>query len=131
VVADAALAEGGEVIGVIPSALKRREHAHLGLTDLRVVETMHERKALMAELAVAFVALPGGYGTLDELFEAVTWSQLGIHDKPVVLLDVAGYWQPLQELVANAVDRGFVAPANSALVSFATDPEALVAGLTA
>jgi uncharacterized protein (TIGR00730 family) len=129
VVADAALAEGGEVIGVIPTALRDRERAHQGLTDLRVVETMHERKALMAELSEAIVALPGGYGTLDELFEAVTWSQLGIHDKPVVALDVAGYWQPLRELVGHAVDRGFVAPANRGLLTFAEDPDELVAGL--
>jgi uncharacterized protein (TIGR00730 family) len=129
VVADAALAEGGEVTGVIPSALVRRERAHQGLTDLRVVETMLERKALMAELSGAFVALPGGYGTLDELFEAVTWSQLGIHDKPVVVLDVAGYWEPLRELVGHAVDRGFVSPANRGLVTFAEDPEELVAAL--
>jgi uncharacterized protein (TIGR00730 family) len=130
-VADAALAEGGEVIGVIPAALRDRERAHQGLTDLRVVESMHERKALMVELSDAFVALPGGFGTLDELFEAVTWSQLGIHDKPVVLLDVAGYWRPLREVVGQAVDRGFVAPGNRDLLAFATDPEELVAGLVA
>jgi uncharacterized protein (TIGR00730 family) len=130
-VADAALAEGGEVIGVIPAALRDRERAHQGLTDLRVVETMHERKALMAELSGAIVALPGGYGTLDELFEAVTWNQLGIHDKPVVALDVAGYWEPLRGLVGRAVDQGFVAPANRGLLTFAADPEELVAGLAA
>jgi uncharacterized protein (TIGR00730 family) len=128
-VADAALAEGGEVIGVIPAALRDRERAHRGLTDLRVVESMHERKALMAELSDAFVALPGGFGTLDELFEAVTWNQLGIQDKPVVLLDVEGYWRPLRGVVDQAVDRGFVAPANRELVTFASDPEDVVARL--
>ena len=92
VVADAALESGGRVIGVIPRGLEEREVAHRGLTELHVVETLHERKALMHELSDAFVALPGGFGTLDELAEAVTWAQLGIHEKPIGLLDVAGYF---------------------------------------
>ncbi len=130
-VADAALAEGGEVIGVIPSALKRREVAHQGLTDLHVVQTMHERKAMMAELCDAFVALPGGFGTLDELMEAVTWSQLGIHSKPVGLLDVGGYWQPLRALVEHAVGQGFIARASSDLLVWSGDPDVLLDGLAA
>ena len=92
VVADAALAAGGEVTGVIPRALVEREVAHEGLTGLHVVETLHERKALMHELSDAFIALPGGFGTLDELAEAVTWAQLGIHDKPIGILNVSGYF---------------------------------------
>jgi len=128
-VADAALAEGGEVIGVIPSALQRREIAHRGLTELHVVDSMHERKAMMAQLSGAFAALPGGFGTMDELVEAVTWSQLQIHSKPVGLLDVAGYWQPLRRLVDNAVDQGFVAPAGRDLLIWSDDPAELLTAL--
>jgi uncharacterized protein (TIGR00730 family) len=128
-VADAALAEGGEVIGVIPSALQRREIAHCGLTELHVVDSMHERKAMMAQLSGAFAALPGGFGTMDELVEAVTWSQLQIHSKPVGLLDVAGYWQPLRRLVDNAVDQGFVAPAGRDLLIWSDDPAELLTAL--
>lgn len=128
-VADAALAEGGEVIGVIPSALQRREIAHRGLTELHVVDSMHERKAMMAQLSDAFAALPGGFGTMDELVEAVTWSQLQIHSKPVGLLDVAGYWQPLRRLVDNAVDQGFVAPAGRDLLIWSDDPAELLTAL--
>src|SRR5271163_4044120 len=95
VVADAVVAQGGEVIGVIPEVLAKREMAHFGLKDLRVVGTIHERKALMAELADAFIALPGGFGTMEELCEALTWAQLGLHHKPLGLLNVAGYYDPL------------------------------------
>ncbi len=102
-VADGALAAGGEVIGVIPRQLVEREIAHTGLTDLREVTTMHERKALMAELSDAVIALPGGTGTLDELFELFTWSQLGLHRMPIGLLDVAGYWQPLMAMLDHMV----------------------------
>ena len=102
-VADGALAAGGEVIGVIPRQLVEREIAHTGLTDLREVGTMHERKALMAELSDAVIALPGGTGTLDELFELFTWSQLGLHRMPIGLLDVAGYWQPLLAMLDHMV----------------------------
>ena len=102
-VADAALAEGGEVIGVIPRQLIEHEIAHTGLTDLREVSTMHERKALMAELSDAVIALPGGTGTLDELFELLTWSQLGLHRMPIGVLDVAGYWQPLLAMLDHMV----------------------------
>jgi uncharacterized protein (TIGR00730 family) len=102
-VADGALAAGGEVIGVIPRQLVQREIAHTGLTDLREVTTMHERKALMADLSDAVIALPGGTGTLDELFELFTWSQLGLHRMPIGLLDVVGYWQPLMAMLDHMV----------------------------
>jgi uncharacterized protein (TIGR00730 family) len=107
-VADAALAAGGEVIGVIPRRLLDSEIAHAGLTKLHVVETMHERKALMAELSDAVIALPGGTGTLDELFEMFTWSQLGLHHKPIGLLEVAGYWEPLLAFLDHAVAERFL-----------------------
>jgi uncharacterized protein (TIGR00730 family) len=106
--ADATLADRGTVIGVIPSRLVQHEIAHAGCTKLHVVETMHERKALMAELADAVIALPGGSGTLDELFELFTWKQLGLHRKPIGLLDVAGYWQPLLGFLQHAVNERFL-----------------------
>jgi uncharacterized protein (TIGR00730 family) len=108
VLADAALAAGGEVIGVIPRALVAREVAHAGLSDLRVVETMHERKALMAELSDAFVTLPGGVGSMEETFEVMTWAQLGIHGKPCGLLNVAGFYDPLLRQLDRFVAEGFV-----------------------
>ncbi len=108
VVADAVLAGGGQVYGVIPRLLLERELAHSGCTQLRVVETMHERKILMASRADAFLALPGGFGTFDELCEVVTWNQLSIHDKPVGLLDVEGYWEALLAFVEQGVVEGFV-----------------------
>jgi uncharacterized protein (TIGR00730 family) len=108
VLADTALGEGGEVIGVIPRGLASRERLHTGLSELRLVESMHERKATMAELADAFVALPGGLGTLEETLEVLTWSQLGIRRKPVALLNVLGYWDALLRLLAHAADEGFV-----------------------
>jgi uncharacterized protein (TIGR00730 family) len=125
IVADTALAAGGEVIGVIPAFLHRREIMHEGVTDLRVVETMHERKALMAELADAFVVLPGGIGTLEEAFEALTWTQLGVQDKPVGLLDVGGFWDPVRELLDRSVDAGFLR-ADVADVPVDTDPARLL-----
>jgi uncharacterized protein (TIGR00730 family) len=125
-VADAALAAGGEVIGVIPQELVDRELAHGGLTELRVVGSLHERKALMAELADGFVALPGGFGTLDELLEQLTWSQLGLHAKPVGLLDVAGYWRPLVELARHATEEGFVREADLASIAVADEAGALL-----
>lgn len=124
--ADAARARGGEVVGVIPRNLVEREIAHLGLTELRVVETMHERKALMAQLSDAFVAMPGGFGTWDELFEIVTWAQLGLHHKPAGLLNVAGYFEPMLEMIRRAVAEGFVTPENGALLRSAEEPEPLV-----
>jgi hypothetical protein len=108
VVADAALAAGGRVVGVIPTSLVSRELAHHGVQDLRVVASMHERKILMADLSDAFIALPGGVGTLDELFEMLTWTQLGFHAKPCVLLDVEGYYEDLVRFVDRAVSDGFV-----------------------
>jgi uncharacterized protein (TIGR00730 family) len=106
--ADGAMSAGGRVIGVIPSRLVQHEIAHAHLTKLHVVETMHERKALMAELSDAVIALPGGSGTLDELFELFTWKQLGLHRKPIGLLDVSGYWQPLIAFLEHAVNERFL-----------------------
>jgi uncharacterized protein (TIGR00730 family) len=110
VVADAALAAGAEVIGVIPAALARTEQAHRGLTELHVVDTMHERKALMVELSDAFIALPGGYGTMDEFCEVLTWRQLRIHDKPIGLLNYRGYYDALRALFDSMVREGFIGP---------------------
>lgn len=126
VLADAMLQHHGEVIGVIPQALLDREIAHAGLSDLRVVGSMHERKALMVELADGFIALPGGYGTLEEFCEVVTWAQLGLHHKPCGLLDVDAYFDPLLALFDGAVSAGFLRPENRALVLTANDPEALL-----
>jgi uncharacterized protein (TIGR00730 family) len=119
------------VIGVIPRALVDREIAHGGLSELRVVETMHERKALMAELADAFLALPGGYGTLDELCEMLTWSQLGICRKPCGLLNLAGYYDGLLALLDHAVAEGFLRPQNRALLISDTDAVRLIERLVA
>jgi uncharacterized protein (TIGR00730 family) len=116
IVADAALAAGGEVIGIIPRALAAREVAHRGLTELVVVETMHDRKARMADLADAFVALPGGYGTFEEFCEVLTWTQLGVHAKPCGVLNVNGYYDPLLALFDRAVADRFLRPENRALV---------------
>lgn len=107
-VADAALANGGEVIGVIPRSLQEKEIAHKGLTDLRVVGSMHERKALMAELSDGFIAMPGGIGTLEELFEVWTWAQLGYHRKPCALLNVDGFYNGLTSFLDNLVEEAFV-----------------------
>jgi uncharacterized protein (TIGR00730 family) len=108
--ADAALEAGGEVVGVIPGALVEREVAHQGLTELHVVDSMHERKALMSDLSAFFVTAPGGLGTLEELFEVLTWSQLGLHDKPCGLLDVRGYYDRLAGFLDHAVAEGFLRP---------------------
>jgi uncharacterized protein (TIGR00730 family) len=126
VVADAALARGGEVIGVLPRGLFAREVAHEGLTALHEVGSMHERKALMAQLSDGFIALPGGFGTCDELFEALTWAQIGIHHKPVGLLDVNGYFTALLAFVAHASGEGFIAPVHAELLLRATEPNALL-----
>ncbi len=115
VLADAALAAGGDVTGVIPEALSRSEIAHVGLTRLHVVGSMHERKALMAQSSDAFIALPGGFGTMDEFCEVLSWRQLGIHDKPIGLLEYDGYFRHLTALFDAMVDEGFLAPANRRL----------------
>src|SRR3712207_3382260 len=106
-VADAVLAEGGKVIGIIPDALATREVAHAGLTELHVVSSMHERKAMMADLAEGFIALPGGFGTFEEFCEIITWAQLGIHEKPCGLLNVAGYYNSLESLFDHATSEQF------------------------
>lgn len=118
---DAAIAAGGEVIGVIPESLMAREFGRTDLKDLRVVGSMHERKQLMHDLSDGFIALPGGLGTLEELFEAVTWTQLGLHDKPVVLLNVDGYYDPLAELLDHALAQGFIGRADRSLMQITTD----------
>lgn len=126
ILADAVLAAGGEAIGVIPGPLAAREVAHRRLTDLRVVPTMHARKALMAELAGAFLAAPGGLGTLEELLEIATWAQLGIHGKPIGVLNVAGYFDPLAALLERAVAEGFVPEESRGLFLFGDEPAALL-----
>lgn len=120
-VADAAMAEGGTVIGVIPQSLADREVAHHGITDLRVVGSMHERKAMMAELSDGFVALPGGFGTFEEFCEIITWAQLGLHTKPCALLNVAGYFDPLLKQFDDGVRQEFIRPEYRRLVLSATD----------
>lgn len=125
-VADAALAQGGHVIGVMPQALVDKEIAHTGLSDLRVVGSMHERKALMAELSDGFVALPGGLGTFEELFEVWTWAQLGYHKKPCALLNVAGFYDRLADFLDSVVESGFVKPVHRAMLIVEDEPAALV-----
>jgi uncharacterized protein (TIGR00730 family) len=127
--ADAALQNNAEVIGVIPQSLIERELARAGLTQLITVGSMHERKAKMAELADAFVALPGGFGTLDELCEILTWRQLGLHDKPIALYDVEGYFDPFLAFADHAVAEGFVRAEHRPFLQVARDPDGLLAGL--
>ena len=126
ILADTALEAGGEVIGVMPQALVDREIAHTRLTELHVVASMHERKALMASLADGFVALPGGLGTLEEMFEILTWAQLGIHQKPVGVLDVDGYWTGLLGLLRHAAEEGFVRPEYATLLLVESRADALL-----
>jgi uncharacterized protein (TIGR00730 family) len=126
VLADAVLAGGGEVDGVIPQALVDRELAHGSLTRLHVVDTMHQRKALMADLSDAFAALPGGFGTLDELFEILTWAQLGIHKKPIGLLNVNGFFDPLLGWIGQACAEAFIRPPHVELLHVATGVEHLL-----
>lgn len=116
VVADAVLANGGEVIGVIPESLDKKEVSHFGLNQLHVVSSMHERKTKMAELADGFIALPGGLGTLEELFEMLTWAQLGFHQKPIGLLNVSNYYDALREFLDHAVNQAFMKPAHQAML---------------
>jgi len=125
-VADAALAGGAEVIGILPAVLAGREIAHAGLTVLEMAPTMHQRKARMNELADAFMVLPGGYGTLDELLEAVTWAQLGLHEKPVVLINTAGYWDKLLAFLDSTVEAGFVKQKNRELLRVVANAEEAV-----
>ncbi len=125
-VADAALEAGGEVIGVIPSRLVERELAHRGVTDLRVVDTLHARKATMAELSDGFIALPGGFGTLEELTEVVSWAQLDLHTKPIGLLGPAGYWDGLLAWLDRVVAEGFITPKHRTLVAVDPDLAALL-----
>ena len=129
VVADAVLAGGGEAIGVIPKALKERELGHDGVTELRIVPSMHARKAMMAELADGFIAMPGGFGTLDELCEILTWAQLGIHKKPCGLLNVNNFFAPLLVLFEHQMEEGFLAAKHRALLLVEEKPEALVKAL--
>lgn len=126
IVADAALAAGGQVIGVIPKFLVAKEFAHTGLTKLHIVGSMHERKALMVDLSDAFVALPGGYGTLEEFCEVLTWAQLGLHQKPHGLLNVEGYYEPLLRLFDLTVTEQFLRPALRDQVLEASEPEHLL-----
>jgi uncharacterized protein (TIGR00730 family) len=126
VLADAVLEGGGEVTGVIPKLLATREVAHAALTDLRIVASMHARKALMADLADGFVALPGGWGTLEELFEILTWGQLGLHDKPFGLLNVEGFFDGLLDFVDHGIAEGFVKPVNRSMIRVSADPHDLI-----
>jgi uncharacterized protein (TIGR00730 family) len=127
--ADAVLAGGGEVIGIIPSRLRDAELAHRGATELVVVESMHERKRLMAEKADAFAVLPGGIGTLDEMFEILSWKQLGLHDKPILLADIGGYWAPLRALLDDIVTKGFARPEARELLGLVPTVASLMAAL--
>jgi uncharacterized protein (TIGR00730 family) len=130
-VADAALAAGGEVVGVLPAALEKKELAHLGLTRLEIVGSMHERKARMAELSDGFIALPGGAGTLEEIFEIWTWGQLGFHGKPAGFLNVAGYYDKLAGFLDHTVGEAFVKPIHRDMLIFRDAPPALLDALAA
>lgn len=130
-VADTVLGGGGEVIGVMPQALVDKEVAHTGLSELHVVDSMHERKALMADLADGFIALPGGLGTLEELFEVLTWAQLGFHHKPCALLNVVGYYDGLRDFLQRASAEQFVRPEHRDLLLVEQEPEALLSAMLA
>jgi len=129
-IADTVMAAGGEVTGVIPKDLFSREVAHRGVTKLEEVSSMHQRKARMYELSDAFIALPGGFGTLDELAEVLTWSQIGIHKKPIGVLDIGGFWQPLLTLFDNAVARKLLKETNRSLLVKADNPAAMLEALS-
>jgi len=126
VLADAVLAGRGDVTGVMPDALVAKEVAHAGLPDLRVVSSMHERKALMADLADGFIALPGGWGTWEEFFEVLTWGQLGLHEKPCGLVNVQGYFNPMLAAVSHSIAEGFVRPENRSMIATASSADALI-----
>ena len=125
-IADEVMANGGRATGVIPEALMKREVGHHGLTELHVVKDMHERKAMMAELADGFIAMPGGFGTLEELFEVTTWAQLGLHRKPIGLLNVEGFYDGLTGFASHLVDQGFVRPDHAGLLMHAPDAAGLL-----
>ncbi|MBL8689643.1 MAG: TIGR00730 family Rossman fold protein [Rhodospirillaceae bacterium] len=131
VIADATLQAGGEVVGIIPDHLVRLEVGHASATELFVVRTMHERKQKMADLSDGFAVLPGGLGTLDETFEIITWKQLRLHDKPIVLVDVAGYWKPLAGMVEHMIKEGFVQPAHRRLFGVVDKVEDVIPTLEA
>ena len=126
VLADAALGAGGDVIGVIPKALDAKELGHKGLTELRIVASMHERKAMMADLSDGYIALPGGWGTMDELFEILTWGQLGLHQRPCGLLNVDGYFDGLLAFMTHMIDERFVRPENGSMLAVAISPAELL-----
>lgn len=126
VIADSVMTHGGEVIGIIPEHLQSSEVGHEGLSDLRIVSSMHERKAMMADLSDGFVVFPGGLGTMDETFEIVTWKQLGLHDKPIVIADIAGYWKPFADLVDHIIGNGFAAPENRNLFTIVDSVDAIL-----
>jgi uncharacterized protein (TIGR00730 family) len=130
IVADSALAAGGEVIGVLPRSLGHREIAHPALTELHIVETMHERKARILDLSDAIAVLPGGIGTMDEFFEAFTWAQIGIHAKPIALIDVDGFYQPLLAHLRNCVSCGFLTAERLATLAFCSDAQSFIKLLT-
>lgn len=130
-VADGALDAGGEVIGIIPDYLKDREHGHPTVTQLQIVDSMHSRKQRMFDLSDGFVTLPGGVGTLDETFEIVTWKQLGMHDKPIVIADIGGYWQPFERLVSYTIEMGFASPETGKLFTVVTEVGQVLAALEA
>jgi hypothetical protein len=125
-IADACLQAGGRVIGIIPEFLRAREVGHGAVTELVVVDNMHQRKQAMFERSDGFVILPGGLGTLEELFEVLTWKQLRLHDKPIVVVDVAGYWQPLQALIEHVIGQGFAGPAMRELLRLVADVDAIL-----
>jgi uncharacterized protein (TIGR00730 family) len=127
--ADATLAAGGEVVGIIPGHLDKTELGHRGATELIVVDSMHERKFMMFEESDAFAILPGGLGTLDETFEMLTWRKLGLHDKPIILLDIAGYWRPLLGLIDHVIVQGFAAPTDRDLYKVVSTVEEVVAAM--
>jgi uncharacterized protein (TIGR00730 family) len=126
IIADEVMRAGGEVVGIIPDSLDKKEVGHRGITELRVVDSMHERKAQMAELADGFIAMPGGIGTFEEFFEILTWAQLGFHEKPCAVLNIAGYYDGLLALCDNAVSEGFLRPAHRQLILEDSNPEFLL-----
>lgn len=130
ILADSVLATDGEVVGVIPESLVSRELAHAGATEMHVVPGMHQRKALMAELSHGFIAMPGGFGTFEELFEVITWWQLGFHQKPIAVLDTAGYFDPFLAMIDRAVQDGFIALEYREQILVERDPEALIEALS-